>query len=125
MNYQKYSFLALRLGLAATYVYSGLDLISHPTAWISFVPSWLSQALPITTKFYLQIQGSLELLLAGGFLFGVMLPTVSFLAALEMFFVLVFYGTDQVSFRDLAILGAALSVFLATFKKFQSTNGSS
>lgn len=117
MNYQKTSFLILRLGLAATYIYSGLDLILHPTAWIVFLPAWFEELLPVSTITYLQFQGSVELLLAAGFITGLGLRAVSFISALEMVAILLFYGFDGVTFRDLAILGGSLAVFFSTFQK--------
>lgn len=117
MNYQKTSFLILRLGLAATYIYSGLDLILHPRAWIIFVPSWFNDLLPVSTLTYLQFQGAVELMLAAGFIFGIGLRAVSFISALEMLAILLFYGFDGVTFRDLAILGGSLAVFVSTFQQ--------
>lgn len=117
MKYQKLSFFILRLGLAATYIYSGLDLILNPVNWIAFLPSWFSQLLPVSSVTYLQLQGGLELLLALGLIFGIKLRLVSLISVLEMVAILGLYGFDRVTFRDLAILGGSLAIFLSTFGK--------
>jgi cytochrome c-type biogenesis protein len=115
MNYQKVSNLVLRYGLALTYIYSGYDLITNSRSWASFVPYWFSNLLPVDALTYLQFQGAVELLLALAFITGFALRPAAFLAALEMVSILLLYGIDAVTFRDVAILGGALALFFYTF----------
>ena len=111
----------LRLGLGFMYVYSGYDIITHPTAWY-----WTLRPLPqflqgiinnqIGINNYLKAQGVGELLLAFLFL-AWFLPkrivrVAASVAAAEMFFILALVGIDAVTFRDIGLLGAALSLFL-------------
>jgi cytochrome c-type biogenesis protein len=115
MNYPKISNLILRYGLALTYIFSGYDLIAHPRSWISFVPYWFANLLPIDTITFIQIQGGVELLLALAFITGFFIRPAAFLSALEMSAILLLYGVDAVTFRDLAILGGSLAVFFWSF----------
>lgn len=109
----------LRFGLGAMYLYSGIDLIRHPTAW-----HWAVRPLPmviqnfINTQIginqYLVLQGIGELALAF-FLIAWFLPRAfSFIAALltviEMTLIIVLVGVDAVTFRDIGLLGAALAL---------------
>lgn len=111
----------LRLGLGLMYLYSGIDLIRHPTAW-----HWAVRPLPvaiqdfITTRVginqYLVLQGIGELVLAF-FLIAWFLPRIfPFVAALltviEMALITVLVGVDTVTFRDVGLLGAAIALFL-------------
>ncbi|MDP3771888.1 MAG: hypothetical protein Q8Q94_00750 [bacterium] len=110
---------SLRLGLAATYLYSGLDLVRHPTAWY-----WALRPLPdffqsiihtVGTDRYLRLQGASELVFAAVFL-AWFLPLkivriVAALTALEMLAILLMVGTNGETFRDIGILGAAAGLF--------------
>lgn len=111
-KYQKLGLWALRLGLSAAYLYSGPDLIFHPANWVGYLPLWFKGLLPVAPELYLKGQGIVELLLVLSFLTGKGIKWAALVSALEMFGILLFYGIDGVSFRDLAIFGAALSLFL-------------
>jgi hypothetical protein len=109
----------LRLGLGATYVYSGIDLMRHPSGWV-----WALAALPETIRKvidavgvenYLRLQGGVELVLAACFLLWFvprwMVKTAALLAAVELAAILAFVGVSLVTFRDFGIIGAALGLF--------------
>ncbi|MBX4188004.1 MAG: sulfite exporter TauE/SafE family protein [Candidatus Doudnabacteria bacterium] len=119
MNYSKISNLVLRFGLALTYLFSGYDLIANPTSWSNFVPFWMKNLLPVDVLTFIQIQGGVELLLALALLTGFFMRPAAFISALEMVGILLLYGVDAVTFRDLAILGASLAVFFSTFASNQ------
>lgn len=110
-KYQKFGLWVLRLGLSATYLYSGIDLIFNPINWIGYLPNWFKGLLPVAPELYLKGQGIVELLFVLSFLTGKGIKWAALLSALEMFGILIFYGIDGISFRDMAIFGAALSLF--------------
>ncbi len=115
----KISEWSLRFALAGTYVYSGLDLVRHPTAWY-----WALRPLPdffqriisaVGTDRYLQLQGASELAFAVVFL-AWFLPSkivriFAALAAFEMIAILLMVGINGETFRDIGILGAAAGLF--------------
>ena len=121
--------LPLRLGLGTMYVYSGYDLFVHPAAWTWAIPGWFSRlvtsVMPIET--YLKIQGISELLFAFLFLawfipkMGVRIA--AFISSLEFLFILLFTSHSQflITFRDLGLLGASITLFLMTFQNHGST----
>jgi cytochrome c-type biogenesis protein len=123
-NPQKLAFLSLRLGLAATYIYSGISLITEPSLWRAFVPFWFSDILPVNILTFLQVQGVIELLFAVAFILGILLRPVAFLSAFEMLVILALSGLDGITFRDLAILGASLALFFSTFIKYEKVSES-
>lgn len=112
INFSKFGLWALRIGLAAAYLYSGPHLILRPEDWLGYLPDWFRSLLPVAPQIYLKIQGAAEILFALSFLSGWGIRFTAFLSALEFTGILLFYGIDGVSFRDLAILGAAISLFL-------------
>ncbi|HEY4477058.1 MAG TPA: hypothetical protein VJB56_00330 [Candidatus Paceibacterota bacterium] len=111
---------ALRLGLGVMYLYSGFDIISHPTAW-----TWAIRQLPVVIQnpimsiggggvTFLTIQGAVEILFALVFL-AWFLPRklvwlVTLLSAFEMGFILLLVGLDAVTFRDIGVLGASIAL---------------
>lgn len=113
--------LPLRIGLGLMYIYSGFSLLSHPERWLGFLPQWFLSLLNLamTTENYLRIQGAVEM--AVGFIFflwfiknmNILRGAVIF-SVLEMIFILVFVGIDLVTFRDIGLFGAAMSLLIAS-----------
>lgn len=116
----------LRLGLGAMYAYSGYDLITTPSHWQLFVPKWLAEMLgsvgmPIET--FLRLQGAVELAMVFVFLAWFLPRSVVFWAAtvsaVELSAILVFFGVDLITFRDLGLVGA--SAALAVLSRSRQT----
>ena len=112
---------ALRIGFGFMFLYSGIDLILHPTGWYWAVRPlpWVIQNI-INTQIgidrYLQTQGSIELIFALVF-FAWFLPKwivkiVSLLVVIEMAAILLLVGIGGDTFRDIGLLGAAIAFFL-------------
>ena len=108
---------ALRLGLGAMYGYSGYDIVLHPTSWSQFVPYWFSHAvsmvMPLTT--YIKIQGVGELVFALLLLFWLsprwLVRLVALLSTIELSGILVFFGVDLITFRDIGLLGGSVALY--------------
>lgn len=111
--------LVLRLSLAATYLYSGYSLFKSPKSWTQFVPQGLKEFLVkigLEIVIFVQAQGLIELTMAAVLLLW-FLPVrlvkwVALISTLELALILIFTGIDLVTFRDIAILGSSLAVFL-------------
>lgn len=115
----------LRLGLGLMYVYSGIDIFRHPTAWY-----WALRPLPqflqviinneIGINNYLKIQAvgelALAFLLLAWFLPRRFVRWAAGLAAVEMALILWFVGIDAVTFRDIGLLGAALALLALSYR---------
>ena len=111
---------ALRLSLGAMYLYSGIDIVRHPSAWtwaIRSLPAWING--PITTfgvENFLYVQGVVEIIL-GALLLGWFVPKkvvryIGLISALEMAAIVLLVGIDAVTFRDIGLIGAGLALFL-------------
>ncbi|TSC78948.1 MAG: hypothetical protein G01um101429_624 [Parcubacteria group bacterium Gr01-1014_29] len=118
LSNQKRVEWSLRLGLAAMFGYSGVDILLHPTAW-----HWAVRGLPAMVQdiinavgfdTYLRLQGASELLFALVFLLWFwprLTRVVALLAAIEMAAILLMVGVDSITFRDFGPLGAAVALF--------------
>lgn len=108
----------LRLGLGLMYLYSGADIIRHPSAWywtIRRLPDILERIITIPgIDRALFMQGVGEVFL--GFLFLAWFLPRKFLsaaagvAAAEMAAILLLVGLDSITFRDIGLLGAAAAL---------------
>ena len=116
---------ALRAGLGVMYVYSGIDIIRHPNAWLWAVRplfKWLPGAIQVIlnkpelmTK-YLVFQGIGELglafLLLGWFIPKYLVRWSVALSVLEFVGILILIPIDAITFRDIGLLGAFVALFL-------------
>src|SRR3989344_358373 len=122
----------LRIGLAATYLYSGWSIMTAPTSWTRFVPSWfkdlVTPIMPLET--YMRFQAATELLLAIAlvlwFLSPKILKYVALLGGLEMAGILFFgsSGIDLITLRDLGLLGGFATLFLLFHKQSKGSPSS-
>lgn len=109
---------SLRLGLAAVFGYSSIDMLWHPTAW-----HWAVHGLPLFVQniitaigidVYLMLQGASELFFALVFLLWIwprLTRAVALFAAVEMASILLLVGVNGFTFRDFGLLGATSALF--------------
>lgn len=113
----------LRIGLGLMYLYSGYDLLFNPQHWYGFVPSWFYKVISplLSVENYLRIQGLGEL--AIGILFLCLfnknwtVKVAASLAAVEMALILLFVGVDPITFRDIGLLGGALTLLVVSLQQ--------
>lgn len=116
---------ALRIGLGVMYVYSGVDMVRHPTSWFWAVrplfrwfPISIQAVLtkPEVMAKYLVFQGIAELVLA--FLFLVwflpkyLVKWATIVSILEFVGILILIPVDAITFRDIGLLGAFIALWL-------------
>ena len=116
---------ALRGGLGIMYVYSGVDIIIHPTSWfwavrplLKWLPTSLQASLgvpEVMTK-YLVFQGIGELVLAflflAWFLPKYLVKWASLLSVIEFAGILILLPIDAITFRDIGLLGSFIALWL-------------
>ena len=117
----------LRLGCGCVNLYAGFFLLTDPARFYTYVPVWLSRGASAVASVdaYLRLQGIGELMIAIGLL-GWFFPRwcvrlASMLLTIEMTLILLFVGVDAVLFRNIGLLGAALSLVMSSY---QETGGS-
>lgn len=119
---------ALRISLGVMYIYSGFDLVRHPTAWLWAIPKWLQgiieSVMPVAE--YVRIQGAAEILLAAVLLLSVMprvivkwaafVSAVEFIAILVLGFIPWNAYNFSMTFRDIGLVGASLALYFLFLK---------
>src|SRR5688572_27498154 len=106
----RYSYLVLRLGLAAVFLWIGIDIVRHPDAWIGYLPS--SLPFNLTRELALRLNAVVDMAIGILLLAGRLRRLTSLLAVLHLLGIIVVHGIDQVIIRDVGLLGAALALLL-------------
>ncbi|MAF80352.1 hypothetical protein CL629_04740 [bacterium] len=117
--------LVLRIGLAGTFLYAGLNSILNPTSWIGFIPQWINSIPLLTRELFLTIHGMFEIILAIALLVGIYKKLAALLAFLSIGVIVIFSGIDDVTFRDFGLLGASYALMLLYRKKIDKPNSMS
>lgn len=126
---------SLRVGLGVMYLYSGIDILRHPTAWfwairpiLKWFPAGMQASFgqPTFMKKFLMSQGVIEIIFAV-ILLAWFLPKkyakwVAALTTLEMAGILFVIPIDAVTFRDFGLLGGGLALFLILSEGFKETS---
>lgn len=120
---------SLRIGFGIMYLYSGSDIIRHPTAWYWAMPFWFKKLITSVTSLdaYLRFQGIIEIFFAvvllGWFFKTAIVKIVALLSALEMAGILAFAflpwseANFLITFRDIGLFGGAVALLVILFKK--------
>ena len=112
----------IRIGCGFVNLYAGYFLVTDPARYYKFVPSWLGNIANsvASVDVYLKVQGVGELVVAivllGWFLPKAWVRVAACTLAVEMFLIVIFIGVDSVTFRNVGLLGAALSIVLGSFE---------
>jgi len=110
------------MGCGCVNLYAGFFLLTNPAHFYTYVPGWLSRVANTVASVdvYLRLQGIGEVMIAIGLL-GWFFPrwcvrVASTLLTAEMMLILLFVGVDRVLFRNLGLLGAALSLLIISYQ---------
>ena len=117
MNGFKLPHLILRIGLAAVFLWFGIDKFFHPTYWINaWVPGGVLSffdGFRINDLQFIYLNGIFEVLIGLSLLTGIFIRFFSGLAILFLVLVIVLIGFNEVIVRDIGLISgfAALVVW--------------
>jgi len=110
----RYSNLFLRLGLAAVFIWFGVDKFLHPEYWLS---AWIPQSVlsvasrvGISGMDVVYASGVFELLVGASVLINIFIKIFSVLALMFLVVVLFTFGINEVIIRDVGLMGGFLSL---------------
>jgi hypothetical protein len=112
----------LRLGCGLVNLYAGFFLLTDPVRFYKYVPGWLSRVANVMASVdaYLRLQGIAEIIIAlcllGWFFPRWCVRVASTLLTLEMMLILLFVGVNDVTFRNIGILGTALALLISSYQ---------
>lgn len=112
----KYSYLALRIGLAIVFFWFGVDKFIHPGYWLdAWVPVW---AVGFVGKFgisahqFIFLNGIFEVLIGLSLVTHVFTKIFSLLGALFLIAIVIFVGISEVTIRDAGLIGGLFAILL-------------
>ncbi len=112
----KYSYLVLRIGLAAVFFWFGIDKFFHPVYWLNaWVPAGLVGFLikfGVSGVQFVYLQGVFEVLIGLSLVTKVFIKFFSLVGVIFLIVVIAVIGFDEIAVRDIGLIGALLSVFL-------------
>lgn len=110
----KYSYLLLRLGLAAVFLWFGVDKLLHPTYWLTV---WTSPRLTsligtfgISESQLIYAGGLMEVLIGLSMVSSILAKTFSLFAILYLSVILILNGLTEITVRDLGLVGGLFAI---------------
>jgi len=111
----KNSYLALKLGLAAVFIWFGIDKFIHPNYWIN---AWLPggfidfiERFGLDSTRFIYINGVFEILVGLSFILGVFTKIFSFLGIVFLVVIIITIGLNEIIIRDIGLIGGLLAIF--------------
>lgn len=106
----RYEDWILRIAISFTVLWAGVRGILNPTDWVGFVPEFVGNF--IEPEIFLIAHGFLWIFVAAGLIAGFWRPFLSFVAFVGFVSILIFYGIDDITFRDVGLALTALVLFV-------------
>jgi uncharacterized membrane protein YphA (DoxX/SURF4 family) len=112
----KYSSLALRIGIAAVFLWFGIDKFLHPSYWVNaYVGGSLVSVIRIIHISPVQLiylTGIFELLVGLSLITGVFTKFFSTLGVVFLISIMFFIGLNEVTTRDIGLIGGLVALVL-------------
>lgn len=109
-----YSNLFLRLGLAAVFIWFGVDKFINPEYWLN---AWVPQSVVLLVSKVglggtdiVYASAIFELLVGASVLSNIFIKIFSVLAIIFLATVLLFFGVSEVLIRDMGLIGGFLAL---------------
>ncbi len=112
---RKTSILALRTGLALTFIVVGVYIWLHPTIWYSMLLPW-AKGITVggTARPVLQAVAIFDIFIGILFLLDLWTWIVALIASVMLVLSLAATGVSDATVRDIGLLGASLALLFAT-----------
>ncbi|OHB16831.1 MAG: hypothetical protein A2913_00635 [Parcubacteria group bacterium RIFCSPLOWO2_01_FULL_40_65] len=103
------------------FLWFGIDKFINPEYWVNaWLPSWFQgilAGLGIENLNFIYINGISEIVIGLGFLFNLFIKLFAFLTILFLLFVIFSFGLNEVTVRDVGLIGAALALLFWNGRK--------
>ncbi len=108
------SYLIIRLGLAAVFLWFGIDKLIHPAYWLeAWVPVWLIVFLAkisFSGVQFIYIAGIFEVLVGLSLIAEIFTKFFAGLAILFLFAIVVTNGLNEIMVRDVGLMASFLAI---------------
>ncbi|MFO0718450.1 MAG: DoxX family membrane protein [Candidatus Paceibacterota bacterium] len=112
---QRFGFIVLRFGIAAVFLWFGIQQVMHPSQWVRMLPDWaILKSLPafFTSEKIILTNGILEIIGAVLLILNIFTRIVALLLALHLAGIAWSFGLSPTGVRDGGLAIATFSLFL-------------
>jgi uncharacterized membrane protein YphA (DoxX/SURF4 family) len=102
----------LRFAIGSVFLWFGIDKWLHPELWYGWVPGWLWQYLPVSPEVFMYANGAFEFLVGILLVAGRLVWLAAAASGLFLLSIFVFLGSNEVTIRDMGLLGGCLALFV-------------
>jgi len=102
----------LRIGLGITFLWIGILIFQNPEAWGSFMRPWATNLVPIDIVQAMIGTAILDIVIGALLICGFFTRLAAFVGSLHLVIILVVSGINDVTVRDIGLLGASLALAL-------------
>lgn len=108
---KKHVPLILRVGLGLVFLVLGANKATRPEIWVGWIPIQLKAFIPDANQFLI-FNGIIEAILGLLLIIGLYTKIAAALSGLFLFFVLLFFGADDITSRDIGLMAMAAAIIL-------------
>ena len=104
----------LRVSMAVTFLWIAVLIVKSPIFWSGFLPPFVIDMLPVAPETFMYGVALFDAFLGVLFLVDWKVYWAGLLAALHMLGILLLSGIDDITVRDIAIMGAGFALLSET-----------
>jgi len=108
---KKHSSFVLRLGLGLVFLLLGINKMIKPEIWMGWIPLPLKPLIADANQF-LFFNGLVEAILGLMLILGIYTKIASMVSAAFLFAILLFFGADDITSRDIGLLAMAITIMM-------------
>lgn len=109
---ERYAPAVLRFGLAALYLWFGLNQLFDTAAWLGWVPTWAIGLTGMSADAITLFNGGFEVVIGALLALGLFVRWAALVAGAHMFLITVDIGLSAIGVRDFAIAASTLALGL-------------
>jgi len=113
INNKNYATVIIRISLALVLLWFGIDEIVNPENWFGYVPTGLSPILPFSLNTFITLNGIFEIIIGLLLLIGLYTRIIAFIAALNLSFITIAVGYNEIGVRDFGLTMMAISLIFS------------
>ena|SRR3989338_3757146 len=106
------SWHILRLSLAITFLWIGYLIFRDPAFWGGFLPTWAVALVPFSLPTLMMMVAAFDALIGFFLLINRFTRFIALIAAVHLAAILIVSGVDEITVRDIGLLGASLALAL-------------
>lgn len=118
IDIQKYVNPALRVGVSLIFIWFGMQQLTHPSSWTSFIPDFLVSWTGISVWTFVALNGAFEVVFAFCLIAGFYTRISALHLALHMLVITIVVGYNATGVRDFGVFLASMAVFANGIDKY-------